>query len=45
MFDRIASHLGHRVVVAVYGGDHNAAVECEDCSEVIIDADREGADD
>lgn len=40
MFNKITSHLGHRVVVAVYGGI-NATIECEDCMEVIVEADKE----
>jgi len=40
-FVKIASHVGHGVVVAIYGENANAAVECEDCCEVLIDIDSE----
>jgi hypothetical protein len=44
MFDRIASHYGHAIEVAAYGDDEqgtvNVAIECVDCSEVIIDQER-----
>jgi len=38
-FEELRHHLGHHVVVVVYAGDANAAVECEDCYEVLIDFD------
>lgn len=44
LFDKIKRHVGHNVVAITYGddiGDVNAAIECEDCGEVIIDADNE----
>ncbi len=52
MFEKIARHLGHNIEVASYGGklEHllnqpsevvNVAVECMDCHEVIVDADKE----
>ena len=31
-------HVGHEVVIVIYG-DENVAVECEDCQEVVVDAD------
>ena len=42
MFDRILRHHGHNVVVVIYGSHEepvNAAIECEDCNEVIYDVD------
>jgi hypothetical protein len=44
-YNDLAQHVGHRIVVVVYGGDQNAAVECEDCSMVLLDYDNyaEGA--
>ena len=44
MFDKILSHYGHKVAVAIYGAHEapvNVAIECEDCNEVIYDIDRE----
>lgn len=44
LFDKIASHEGHQIEVALYGDDRvgtvNAAVECLDCGSVIVDQDR-----
>lgn len=49
LFDKIASHEGHKVEVALYGDDRvgtvNAAVECLDCGAVIVDQDRYPEDD
>ena len=42
-FQRLAEHAGHRVEVATYGSGLetlNVAVECLDCSTVIVDEDR-----
>jgi hypothetical protein len=39
-YDDLRQHLGHRVVVAEYGGGDNVALECEDCAEVLVDFDR-----
>lgn len=35
-FDELARHAGHDVAVVVYG-EENAAIECEDCGEVLAD--------
>lgn len=37
MYDRIKSHLGHRVEIASYANGENIAIECMECMEVIID--------
>ena len=34
--DKLQQHLGHSVVIASYSG--NIALECEDCGEIILDA-------
>lgn len=39
-YEDISRHLGHNIEVAVYG-EANAAVECVDCSEVLLDRDNE----
>ncbi len=39
-YRELADHAGHAVAVVIYGGDANAAVECEDCSVVLVDFDR-----
>lgn len=41
-FDELREHIGHRVVCAAYGPLHdpaNVALECEDCSMVLLDYD------
>lgn len=38
-FQDLKNHAGHNVVVVIYGDDHNAAIECEDCNEVLLDYD------
>lgn len=41
LYAKILAHRGHKIVVVTYGEeDENAAIECEDCSEVIIDEDK-----
>jgi len=51
-YEKIANHIGHNIEVASYGGklEHllnqpseiwNVAVECMDCHEVIVDADKD----
>jgi hypothetical protein len=42
-YQELAAHAGHRVVVVTYGDGDNAAVECEDCSEVLVNFDRAAA--
>jgi hypothetical protein len=45
-FDELATHYAHNVVVARYTDSEGevtaVAIECEDCSEVLIDYEREG---
>lgn len=41
-FDDIANHAGHRLEVGIYA-NQNAAVECVDCYQVLLDFDKEGA--
>lgn len=47
-FADLAQHVGHEIVVVTYGGDPadvrsawNVAIECETCSEVLLDLDNE----
>lgn len=40
-YKELAAHAGHEVKIVIYGGDVNAAVECEDCFEVLMDYDNE----
>lgn len=40
-YRELARHAGHRIVCVTYAeGGTNVAIECEDCAEVICDADR-----
>jgi hypothetical protein len=44
LYQKIVAHRGHEIEVAVYGLEDdpvNAAVECLDCFEVIVDEDRD----
>ena len=50
-FDSLREHVGHKIVCVVYGDngndgkvEHNVAIECEDCSTVLIDYDKETGD-
>lgn len=36
-FEELRRHVGHKIGCAVYGNDSNVAVECETCSEVLLD--------
>lgn len=36
--DRLRSHLGHHIEIAMYG-EENLSLECVDCCEVIVDSD------
>lgn len=41
LWDILAKHYGHHVYVAKYGGHddpQNVCLECEDCGEVVLDA-------
>ncbi len=44
-FDRVLSHLGHELEVAVYGDNENVAIECLTCMEVVVDYDQGDHDD
>ncbi len=39
-YAELAAHHGHDIAVVIYGGDANAAVECETCHIVLLDFDR-----
>jgi len=39
-YAELAAHHGHNIEVVIYGGDANAAVECETCHLVLLDFDR-----
>lgn len=41
LWDKLLQHRGHNVVIVLYGDANNPAnvtLECEDCNEVILDA-------
>ena len=38
-FDKIKSHFGHNIEIAIYGGDCNVSIECVDCYEVLYSVD------
>ena len=41
--DALKAHIGHRLVLAVYGKTHgieNVSIECEDCKEVVYSVNR-----
>ena len=40
-FTDLKAHVGHKIVVVMYGDDSNAAVECEDCNCVLLDYDND----
>jgi len=40
MYKKIKRHVGHDIVAVEYGDGVNVAIECETCSEVIVDEDR-----
>jgi hypothetical protein len=39
-YNELAAHHGHDIQVVIYGGDANAAMECETCHMVLLDFDR-----
>jgi hypothetical protein len=41
----ITEHLGHHIVAVAYADGVNVAIECEDCSVVLLDADRPDPED
>ena len=40
-FRDLKAHAGHNIVCVIYGNDHNVAIECEDCNEVLLDYDKD----
>jgi len=40
-YNDLATHFGHSLTVALYGEGDNVAVECEECSEVLLDFDND----
>lgn len=44
-YDNIRAHLGHKVVVAMYGDEQNISIECEDCCEVLVSYDNDEEED
>lgn len=41
LWDTLQKHKDHHVYIAVYGDENNpanVALECEDCGEIILDA-------
>lgn len=38
-YEELAQHQGHKVEVVIYGGNQNSAVECIECSQVLLDFD------
>jgi hypothetical protein len=43
-YDELAEHYGHKIEIAIYGEGVNVAIECENCSEVLLDYDKESQD-
>lgn len=39
-YNDLSQHIGHKVEVVAYA-DTNVAIECEECSEVLLDFDKE----
>ena len=45
-YEELKRHIGHTIVCVGYGkAPENVAVECEDCSEVLLDFTREDGED
>jgi hypothetical protein len=40
-FADLADHAGHQLECVIYGDNENAAIECVDCSTVLLDFDRD----
>jgi hypothetical protein len=38
-YQELMNHYGHTLVIASYAG-RNVAIECEECSEVLLDHER-----
>lgn len=41
MYEKIKSHIGHRIECVQYANYQNVSIECMDCNEVIIDANKD----
>ena len=39
-YHELAKHIGHKIVCVSYGQRENVAIECMECSEVLLDFDR-----
>lgn len=42
-YEELKQHFGHNIVIACYGekkDPENVAIECETCSEVLLDYDK-----
>lgn len=35
----LRAHVGHKLECVTYGDEHNVAIECTDCNEVLLDFD------
>ena len=40
LYAKIRGHYGHKIVIASYGEGEEYAVECEDCSTVVVSCNR-----
>jgi len=40
-YKELSAHWGHDIHVVIYAIDANAAIECLDCNEVLLDFDNE----
>ena len=38
-YSDLVAHVGHKIVVVTYADNTNVAIECESCSEVLLDYD------
>lgn len=46
-FESLREHVGHKMSCVAYGHEdteHNVAIECKDCNEVLLDFDKEPED-
>lgn len=44
-FNQLKHHVGHDIQCVMYGYDQNVALECHDCSEILLDFDAYEDDD
>ncbi len=40
-YEDLLRHMGHTIVCVTYGMGENVALECEDCSEILLNFDKE----